>query len=216
MNETYRMAKQCIDNAKAGVESSCVCFIRPANQGKTHTAQIIAIDEKAIVIPAMSVSEQKTWFAEKVETPYFILDDPSDWFNILDRQHVLSILKNLLSGYVKSARATKFDYNISVPIEKKVAILLFMTDSQYSNLRRDMELVGLSARTSVFLSRHTIEEFERIKTEYNLHKYSSSNLPKFYINSNTEFDDLFMRSATTKKYFSEQIQLEERTKKVKK
>lgn len=209
MNEVYRMALHYIDIAKRQEKSMSMCFVKPSNQGKSHTAQIIARDTGAYIIPPMSISVQKNWFANHLDTPFFIFDDPSDWSNILDREHVMTVIKNMLSGSLKGGRATKFDENIPYPLETKVAIIFFMNDEQYSDVIRTMSKVGILSRTQVFFVKHTDNCMQRIENEYLIHKYSIQNLPKFRVNGDNTFPEKFIASGKTKVYYSEDIIFEE-------
>ena len=208
-NETYRMAKQSILAAQRNEKNSCKIFIRPSNKGKTHTANIICRDLGATMIPVMSISEQRTWFVERVNKPYFILDDPSDWYIYLDRFSLLSILKNLMGQYVKGARATKFDFNVPLPFQNKVCILLFMNEEQYNLIRKDLAVTGLGSRADIYFSKHSDETIKNIETYYAAYNYSSSKLPHFKNTDDPIFDKRYLDSYKNKTYFIEDIEFED-------
>lgn len=210
VNETYRMARQAIKEVTSQRNSRCICFVRPSNQGKTHTAHIIARDLGATVIPVMSISEQRNWFAERLGSPIFIMDDPSDWFVYVDRLHVFSIMKNLVSGWLKSGRATKFDFNVPLPLDKKVCILLFMNETQYSMIRNELNLTGLAQRLEIYFTQHDEKILNKIMFEYDDKGYSSQNLPHFKDTGNNIFDKQFLMSKKDKRYFNEDVEFEEK------
>ena len=203
-NETYRMAKYAITEAQNQRRSHAIGFVRPSNQGKTHTAHIISRDLGATIIPVMSISEQRTWFAERLDNPIYILDDPSDWFVYIDRLHVFSILKNLVSGWLKAGRATKFDYNVPVPLDKKVCVFIFLNEDQYSMIRNDLNVTGLAQRMELYFTRHDEKTLNKIDFEYEDKGYSSQNLPHFQGGDNT-FSPKYLNSKSQKTYFMEDV-----------
>lgn len=208
-NETFRFAKQAVTEVKEQRQSRCIGFVRPSNQGKTHTAHIIARDLGGTIIPTMSISEQRQWFADRLDNPIFILDDPSDWYLYIDRQHLFSILKNLVSGWLRSGRATKYDFNVPVPLDKKVCVLIFMNEEQYNMIRNELRLTGLSARMEFYFTRHDQKTIDKIAFEYDDKGYSGQNLPKFQ-DTDTEFSKQFLKSAEQKRYFCEEIEFKEK------
>lgn len=210
VNETYRMARSAIVEARQQRHSRCIGFVRPSNQGKTHTAHIIARDESATIIPVMSISEQRNWFADRLENPVFVFDDPSDWFIYVDRLHIFSILKNLVSGWLKSGRATKFDFNVPLPLEKKVCVLLFMNEEQYSAIRGELKITGLAARMELYFTQHDEKTLNEIAFQYDDKGYSGQNLPRFTNKGGDVFDKQYLESKKNKRYFNELIEFEEK------
>lgn len=209
-NETYRIARQAILQARAGRRSRCLLFVRPSNQGKSHTAFIIVRDFQARIIPAMSITEQRTWFADRLDDPIFIFDDPSDWYRKDDRAHVFSILKNIYVGYLKSGRATKYDVNIPVQIEKKSCTLFFMNTAQYNSIRGELEYTGLGQRLEVYFTKHDQKTLDYIDFEYDDNGYSSGNLPRFKLNGDLDkFDVKFLKSNKDGQYYNEVIEFVE-------
>lgn len=205
-NETYRMAKQAIQNAAQQRRSRCIGFVRPSNQGKTHTAHIISRDLGATIIPVMSITEQRTWFADRLDRPVFIFDDPSDWFVYIDRLHIFSLMKNLISGWLKSGRATKFDFNVPVPIDKKVCILIFMNEEQYNMIRQELKMTGLAARMELYFTRHDEAITDKIEFEYADKNYSGQNLPHFKDFDEEKYDKQFLNSHKEKRYYNEDVE----------
>lgn len=212
-NETFRMAKQAIFDAKTMRKSCCIGFVRPSNQGKTHTAHIIIRDLGATIIPTMSISEQRNFFATRLERPYFVLDDPSDWYRQDDRQHLFSILKNLISGWLKSGRATRYDYNVPVPLEKMVCVIIFMNEEQYNAIRNDLKFTGLAARMDLYFTYHDEKTLNYIAFEYDEKEYSGQNLPRFKLLKQKDdkelFDKQFLESNKNKRYFAEKVEFED-------
>lgn len=202
------MAKEAINEARNEVRSRCICFVRPSNMGKSHTAYIISRDLDAQIIPVMSVTEQATWFKGRIDNPIFILDDPSDWYRPDDRLHVFSILKNLTSGYLRSGRATKYDLNIPYPLEKKVCVILFMNSDQYNRVRSELDFTGLRARLNIFLTKHDAKTINYIDFEYSDKEYSATRLPKFKDNGITSFDKKFLESERLGTYYNEVVEFE--------
>lgn len=209
VNETYRMARQAINEARQQRHSRCIGFVRPSNQGKTHTAHIIARDLGATLIPVMSISEQRNWFADRLENPIFVFDDPSDWFIYIDRLHIFSILKNLVSGWLKSGRATKFDFNVPLPLDKKVCVLLFMNEEQYSAIRGELKMTGLAARMELYFTQHNEKTLNEIAYQYDDKGYSGQNLPHFKDIGGDNFDKQYLESKKDKRYFNECVEFEE-------
>lgn len=202
------MAKDAISDAKHNIRSRCIGFVRPSNQGKTHTAHIIARDCGAVLIPTMSISEQRNWFANHLTAPYFILDDPSDWYRQDDRQHLFSIIKNIISGWLKSGRATRYDFNVPVPLEKKTCALLFMNEEQYNMIRNELRLTGLASRMELYFSQHSERTLDNIDFEYSDKGYSGQNLPRFR-DTGSNFDKQYLKSSEQKRYFNEEIEFED-------
>jgi len=203
------MACKVFDDAENNIRSKGCIFVRPSDQGKTHTAHILGRDRGAFIIPSMTVSKQKLWFSKRLEKPLFILDDPSDWYKRSDLEHLFSVLKNLLTGWLKAGRASKFEENIPKPINKKVGVLIFCNEEQYDSIRMIAEKTGLEARCKTFLCMHEDTMIKKIEKEYAAYGYSAQNLPRFKLNGNTEFEDSFLESHQYGAYFYEEIEFEE-------
>lgn len=209
-NETYRLCQQAIQEARDGVRSRCLYFIRPSNLGKSDTAKIISRDLKAYIIPVMSISEQVGWFKERADNPIFIFDDPSDWYLYIDRYHLFSILKNLLTGWLVSGRATKFDFNVPNSLEKKAVVIMFSNEEQHNLIRKDIVVTGLDARCEKYFTKHSEETKSKISKCYAKHRYGGLNLPRFRnLNHSGFFDDKFLNSYKNKMYFIEDIDFDE-------
>ncbi len=204
MNETYRKAKEYIEEVRKENESKAALFIRPSGQGKSHTAYIISRDFNGTIIPPMSTSEQKNWFGQHLNNQIFVFDDPSDWFNEKDCLHVFSVIKNLLSGTLKASRATMFSINVPQLLEKSICFLMFSNEDQFNAIRKSLEKTGLLPRLDIFLSDQGDEQTKEIKKIYKEKKYSIRNLPSFENGENT-FDEKYLSSFFTKIYFRETI-----------
>ena len=212
MNETYRWARDRINDAVWGRKSSSSVFMRPPETGKTETALIVARDFHGAFIDRMSESEQKEFFfgIAKGEIHTLILDDPSNWLRESDFHSVLSVVKGLITGELQMGRATVFDINYSFPLRMKVAFLVFCTPDQWTIVRKRMKLVGLYDRSNMFFCDHDLETKNYIREEYKIHDYDKTNLPRFNCNGQEEdFCQDFITSATRRRPYIEKIKFEE-------
>jgi hypothetical protein len=207
MNETYRWARNRINDAINGKKSSSSVFMRPPETGKTETALIIARDFHGAFIDRMSETEQKEFFTgiakEKINT--LIIDDPSNWLRESDFHAMLSVIKNLITGEVQMGRATVFDINFPFPLRMKIAFLIFCTPDQWTIIRKRVKLTGLYDRSSMFYCDHSPETKDYIKEQYEKHSYEKTNLPYFNCNGQEGFSQEFKISATRRRPFIEEI-----------
>ncbi len=212
MNETYRWARDRINDAVSGKKSSSTVFIRPPERGKTETALIISRDFHGAFIDRMSETEQKEFFTgiAKEEVHTLMIDDPSNWLRESDFHAMLSVVKNLITGELQMGRATVFDINFPFPLRMKIALLMFCTPDQWTVIRKRVKLTGLYDRSTIFYCDHTPETTDYIKSYYEKHGCDKTNLPHFSCNGEEGFSQEFKISATRRRPFMEGIKFEEK------